>query len=557
MAWAEKSESEWKLLVAKLSHSEKGFFVILYDRPFTFDVLVKRLEFTFKSQGWILLSTRFAKRLYEFLASNVKENDIKAVIIKMDKSIELDNDVNQIDNFRALNLMREKLFSLPTNLLFLIQNETFPKLLGNAHDFATWIDLPFQFELPETDIPDLPPLSQATSRNSSQIDYYRDLISEAIFNNHEKTAYEYLPLAAEIYLDVGKFNIAQKLFEVMCDYYELTDTKNYQHFKNKLTIANGWKMLDRLNTGRISLNEQNRIKDLINEKVFCVQKKGNNLTIVDTFGRSQSYSVEMFLRLGLLAEEVKSDVHAQALQGAPSLPLVDAEQTYTFTAMRYGMGYANLSVSLSIHSDGSAQVKRLVRVEAYSSLDGLDISLIAPEKTEGDQVQNRIGLETIRSLNTNWTIPKRKVQIQEGLGRFWAGIIISPQLQYGDVFDFETIENAPTGLYAISLTREELSKRKTSYDYFGWSIDRPTRYLSLRVKFPKGMHPQDAGTEVKYAAVGGIPAKRFQVEEQRRLASPTIEKIDDNYYLNIEIDYPMVGLIYIVRWSPLATRMCQ
>lgn len=551
MAWAEKSEHEWDLLITKLSHSENGFFVILYDRQFTFDALIRRLESTFKSQGWMLLSTVLAKRLYEFLASNVIDSKIKAVTIKVDKFTELNKDLNQNDNFRALNLSREKLFSLPTNLIFILQNETFPKLLVNAPDFATWINLPYQFELPQTSIPDLPPIPQDVSGTTSQIDYYRDLIGEAIFNDREKTAYKYIPLVADLYLDAGKFDIAQNLFQVLCDHHELTDIKKPQYYENKLIVAKGWKILDRLNAGRITLDEQNKIKELINDKVFFVQKEGNQLTIVDSFGRSQSYSVELFLRLGLLAEEVKSDIQSQALQGDPSLLLVDAEQTYTFTAMRYGMGYANLSVSLSIRDNGSAQVKRTVRVEAYSSLDGLDVSLINPEKTEHNQKQTPIGLETIRSLNANWTIPKSKIQRQENFGHFWANFSISPQLQYGDVFDFETIENAPAGLYAVSLTHEELSKRKTSFDYFGWSIDRPTRYLSLHVEFPEGMRPYDIKTQVMYAAVGGIPAKRFQVEEQKRLTYPTIEKIDKHYYLTMDVAYPMIGLVYIIGWNPL------
>jgi hypothetical protein len=227
----------------------------------------------------------------------------------------------------------------------------------------------------------------------------------------------------------------------------------------------------------------------------------------------------------------------------------DAERSYRYTSERYGMGYSSLQVECIIKSDGSAQVRRRVKVEAHSRINKLDTFLLIPESPPLGEKWD-INFTKIESLTSDRSVSLSQKPEQDG--KQSAIIAIAPQLDPGQRVEYLMIEELPPKLYAVSLTEEELKERKTRNDYFGWTINRPTGHLSLRIYFPD-IKPEFFDHEVRYAsAAPGIPAESFQLEEQERLMGPSLQGPEGGRYtLKFDVDHPMIGLVYILLWRPL------
>lgn len=226
----------------------------------------------------------------------------------------------------------------------------------------------------------------------------------------------------------------------------------------------------------------------------------------------------------------------------------DAERTYQYTSARYGMGYRKLEVECIIWPDGSARVRREVEVEAHSRIDRLDTFLLIPTLPSSGESWDMESPQ-VNSLSPSYNVSIAKVFPQQG--RLVVFIDISPQLVEKQRLEYEMKERLPSGLYAIDLSEDELAERE-DYDYFGWTINRPTRKLSLRIYFPEAK-PDSFEHQVSYApAAPGIPTDSSQLEEQKSLAPPKLEGPDGGrYVLKFDVEYPMIGLIYILRWRPL------
>ena len=235
---------------------------------------------------------------------------------------------------------------------------------------------------------------------------------------------------------------------------------------------------------------------------------------------------------------------------SPAIVAPDYEASYKYVAGRYGMGYDRLEVDCTIGPDGSALVQRKVTLEAYSETGELDAFLLIPESQPPGEEAREITPVGIKSLSPGWDVSL--AEISKALGSLYTVIKVSPPLSEGQSITYQMTEMLPSNLYAIGLTEEELAARETPYDYFGWNINRPTRKLSLRVWFPEGVKPDVYSGEVRYAsAAPGFPSERLQHEEQKRLKRPSLAGPEGNrYVLKLDVDYPMIGLIYVLRWRP-------
>lgn len=242
----------------------------------------------------------------------------------------------------------------------------------------------------------------------------------------------------------------------------------------------------------------------------------------------------------------------QVLISAETAYTSEAEQAYNYFATRYGVGYDLLEIECFINEDGSATVKRKVTLVSFSEIDKLDTYLLIPEKSPGGEPRD-IALGNIKSLTSKTSITRGA--IREEFGRLSVEITISPALSSGISAAYEMTERLPPNLFAVRATRDEIIKRETPYDYFGWNVNRPTRKLSLRVYFPGfpyPIKPDIYGAEVRYASASGFPANRIQHEEQKNLQGPILaEPEGDRHYLNLEVEYPMIGLVYVLRWQPI------
>jgi len=69
MAWPSEQERQWGLFLAELRDSEHGLFTVLYDRPFTRDAILRRLQTEFDRREWRLVKTALPEgRLASHLA---------------------------------------------------------------------------------------------------------------------------------------------------------------------------------------------------------------------------------------------------------------------------------------------------------------------------------------------------------------------------------------------------------------------------------------------------------------------------------------------------------
>ena len=117
------------------------------------------------------------------------------------------------------------------------------------------------------------------------------------------------------------------------------------------------------------------------------------------------------------------------------------------------------------------------------------------------------------------------------------------------------VESLRPGTFAVDLTKEEVEQRSKADEYFGWAISRPTARLSLAVYYPRGVEPTGCRNEVRYAsAAPGIPSSALQITEQGRVRKPSLDGPEDGAYgLKWDVDFPAVGLIYILVWAPLSS----
>ena len=223
-----------------------------------------------------------------------------------------------------------------------------------------------------------------------------------------------------------------------------------------------------------------------------------------------------------------------------------AEQSYNYSASRYGIGYDSVRVECVIERDGSARVKRQVEVEAYSDIEELDTYLLSPEHDE----LRKIGVEDVNSLTEGHRLKLLNVTKERSTSS--AIMKITPQLDSGDQLIYEMKEIAVANTFSIGLNSAEKEARKNPKDYFGWTINRPTRKLAIHVYFPDDAKPKVFDVEVRFATASGMPATRYQREERKRLKKPKMMGPEGGqFHLRLEVDYPMTGLIYILSWGTI------
>lgn len=227
------------------------------------------------------------------------------------------------------------------------------------------------------------------------------------------------------------------------------------------------------------------------------------------------------------------------------------EIVYGYIAERYGIGYSSIDVKFEIRRDGSAIVTRTIEIEAFSTIENLDTYLLIPERAADGTGRESKSIEVESLSSGDITITELKKLNYEQVSS--ATLTISPSLQPGGRFKYRMEELLPPSLYAIDRTQEQLSNRKSAYDYAGWNISRPSKKLRLNVHFPEYYRPTVFNAQVKYVAASVFPSEQIQHEEQEKISPKMILDPDGTHYIfNIEVDYPMTGLIYILRWKPVA-----
>ena len=239
----------------------------------------------------------------------------------------------------------------------------------------------------------------------------------------------------------------------------------------------------------------------------------------------------------------------------PQSPISELERAYAVMSQHYGLGYDDLEVSARIGLDGSAIIERLVTLTAYIRQEKLEQSLIIPERDPQGGLRERKDLEI-----QTWSGRSRASFVatrRSAEGQFVAEIVFTPPLSRHETATFKLTETLPAGIYAVDLAPEQLDRRESPEEYFGWGIDRPTRRFKVQVYFPVGYQPTGITCQVRYAPLVKVRGdsdslRRLTPEEDH--ACKELRNIEDagRHKLEMQVDYPLIGLIYIVSWKPLA-----
>lgn len=142
MNWSAEFEYHWQLFLTGLGNSNQGFYVLEYDQPAIRDALLDRLHADSAARGWPILPEQLfvsPHSLTQEIKRALEGKSAKAAIVH------LTPDTVEARGVRMLNMERESLYNLPVNIIFLAHSAAYKRLLTEAHDFVTWVKLPYRF----------------------------------------------------------------------------------------------------------------------------------------------------------------------------------------------------------------------------------------------------------------------------------------------------------------------------------------------------------------------------------------------------------------------------
>jgi hypothetical protein len=204
------------------------------------------------------------------------------------------------------------------------------------------------------------------------------------------------------------------------------------------------------------------------------------------------------------------------------------------------MGYENSIGQCTIHLDGSGTFRREIKLRAYAVVPELNYYTTLPEKPErGDFVD----YGSVRSLDSRWKFePERSIDTGS---RIEVRNRIVPPLLPGESLSYEGVENVRE-LYAMPPV--DMGSRLMGFDYYARDINCPTRRLAIEVLFPTGVEPIDPWSEVWYAV--GLSRVPHPDEARRVEESLNKRRLGEHYVLSLEVEFPVLGLTYVVAWRP-------
>lgn len=229
-------------------------------------------------------------------------------------------------------------------------------------------------------------------------------------------------------------------------------------------------------------------------------------------------------------------------------PLSPAQVAYDYDADRYGIGYESLDIECLVGVDGGAQVERKVTVAAHSRIETLDTYLVVPERSASG---TPFAIDTLKLEALSGDRELTFAPLRDQSGKVTVGINFSPPLLAGETTAYGLRQVVAPGTYAVNLPAAELAQRELP-DYFAWNINRPTRRLVIRIYFPEAAKPTIYGARAQYASASGLPSRTDHHKEQlgghlkTRMRGP----FGGQYVLELTVDQPMVGLIYMLQWTP-------
>ena len=252
-----------------------------------------------------------------------------------------------------------------------------------------------------------------------------------------------------------------------------------------------------------------------------------------------------------LVDEIASERLAQPLQEMrEAIKHFEQEEAFRYLSTVYGWGYASLEITGTIDRDGGMHLERIVTVHARRELKRLPQSLhVEPAEPRDAYKSANI---SIMPRSEGIRITERKVHPLNGGWVVDFGLY--PPVEAGRLFSFFLSEELPKGNYQVGVQHTAPPEPGEQCDWLNWRIDRPVRRLSMTIVFPRGYQPKNEKVYVYYQPLPKDPDDGQHHEDEEARAAGHLVKgdMDGQDILTFNIELPVLGLLYQVRWDPLA-----
>jgi hypothetical protein len=212
-------------------------------------------------------------------------------------------------------------------------------------------------------------------------------------------------------------------------------------------------------------------------------------------------------------------------------------------AHRYGFEYKQLDVRGVLKVDGSMELTRYVVLTTRSALTNITFYLRAFMPPDGST--GIIDFEKIDPPDIEMTA---KPVENPSVGGATARVDFGPPLVPGDTAIYRTTERFAPGSFAT--TADRLASSRFEHEFLSWSVGRPTRHLLFRVSIPNSLDPVECRHDVWYGLEHELGSERHRAEWHRLEGCFSVIDPGLNYtVLQLEVDYPIVGLRYVLKWE--------
>lgn len=127
----------------------------------------------------------------------------------------------------------------------------------------------------------------------------------------------------------------------------------------------------------------------------------------------------------------------------------------------------------------------------------------------------------------------------------FAILTFRPGLPVGVPLTYSYTETSPSGTYLTD--RDEVHDLSLRCEYSSREIKYPTGFLDTKLVFPLGVECEDIAHDV-WCDEGQIRHE----DEYHRVAGALVDgrEINGQYWLGLRVEYPILGLRYVILWRP-------
>lgn len=220
------------------------------------------------------------------------------------------------------------------------------------------------------------------------------------------------------------------------------------------------------------------------------------------------------------------------------------EATHFLLTRKYGFQYTKLTVKSSLNkSDGSMSVRRRVHLKTRVTLTHIRHYLHALM----DPDEGSVEVVNLERFEPEWIdMTPSKVSDLSFQDRLVIEVRFDPPLEPGDTAVYELSEKYPCGSFATSA--EEMREAELEWEFLSWDISRPTKLLEFQVSVPTSLGPSGCTHDVWYGG-GQIHQTHRREWEATRDCFKAFEGEADNLILQINRPYPVLGLLYALKWK--------